>query len=140
MTPVVCYRRATGPLGHLTPCLHMHASYGMPVYCLPRSPHCGLPLLTPDADEQVFLCALDALAGHPVEREAAEVNVPWGLVCIAFQQTRARMKQWPRIAFFGPEPRDIGVLFAWTVRASEYGLHFGTKRGRCVALTAQTRA
>jgi hypothetical protein len=64
----------------------------MPVYCLPRSPHCGLPLLTPDADDQVFLSALDALAGYPVGTEA--VDVPWGLVCLAFQQTRARMKQW----------------------------------------------
>ena len=130
MAPIVCYRRSTGPFGHLTPCLHMRASYGAPVSRLPRSPHCGLPLRTPDDDEQAFLAALDELAGYPVGMEPVRVNVPWGLVCIAFQASPTRMRLWPRITTLGRAPRDLGVLVAWLVRSSEYGLHFETKRGR----------
>jgi hypothetical protein len=137
MTSVVRYRRATRPFGHLTPCLHMHARYGTPVR-LPRSPHCGLPLLTPDADDQAFLSALDSLAGYPVGTEAVEISVPWGLVCIAFQQTPARLKQWPRMISFGPAPRDISVLFARERSCQRVWLALRGKEGRRVELTVQT--
>jgi hypothetical protein len=88
----------------------------------------------PDADEQAFLAALDALAPPPVvTTEPVALNVPWELVRVTFDQNPEWLKQWHRLRMLGLAPTDLGVLFGWTISASNQGLRFETKTVRRVA-------